>query len=267
MQQKDTADPRTAEEIRASRRECYSVGGPARRIHELARTKKRDPMQPPNASLSNRYVELSKRPPQSDWRGSWKLQSCAAALIATYFFAFSSGSLAHGNGGGGNNNGGHMSGQNNDGNRSGQWGRYRDPFWSPWYPGYAGTYDSDYSYTPTPEQAATAKKRVNDYLVAVQKGRRRTAARRYIAVETLRPTKKQLADYQKKRAEARSTAGGTQLSNRWVEPGQLRCMMVFDVQSKQFVGSGCYVIPSLPPAGTVAKFDTLSAEYVGTTTP
>jgi hypothetical protein len=237
-------------------------------VYELeGRTKKRDLMRPPNSSLSNRCFELSKRPPWSDWGGSWKLQSCAAALIATYFFAFSSVSLADGKGGGGDNNGGHMSGQNNDGNRSGQWGLYRNPFWSPWYPGYAGTYDCDYSYTPTPEQAAAAKKRVNDYLIAVQKGRRRTAVRRYIAVETLRPTKKQLADYQKNRAGARSAAGGTQLSNRSVEPGQLRCVMVFDVQSKQFVGSGCYLISSLPPVGTVAKFDTLSAEYAGTTTP
>ena len=53
---------------------------------------------------------------------------------------------------------------------------YRDPFWGDWYPGYAGNYDSNYSYTPTPEQATTAQKRVKDYLVAVQK---RQAARCY----------------------------------------------------------------------------------------
>jgi hypothetical protein len=211
-------------------------------------------MQPPNACLSNRYVELRKSPRQSNWR----LQSCAVALVVTCFFAFSSVSLARGNGGNGGNNGGNMSGQNNHGNQG------HDPFWSPWHPGYGGTYDSNYCYTPTPEQAATAKQRVKDYLVAVQKGRRRAATHRYIAVETLRPTKTQLADYLKKRAEAKSTAGGTQLSN--VEPNQLRCIMVFDAQSKQFVGSGCYVVGNLPSVGTVAKFDTFSAEYVGTTT-
>jgi hypothetical protein len=186
------------------------------------------------------------------------MQSCAVALVATGFFAISSVSLAHGKGG---NAGGHMSAPTNE-NQPREEGHYRDPFWGPWYPGYAGSYDSDYWYTPTPEQKTIAQKRVKDYLVAVQKGRRHPATHRCIAVETLRPTKKQLADYVKKRAEAKSA--GTQLSSRWVEPGQLRCMMVFDTQSKQFVGSGCYVIGSLPPVGTVAKFDTVSAEYVGT---
>jgi hypothetical protein len=220
-------------------------------------------MHPPNVSLSNRSVELSKSPRRPHSSGSRKRRFWAIALAGTCFLAASSLSFAHGGGNGGGNggNGGSNSGQNNHGNQSQQGGRYRDPFWSPWYPGYGGAYDSDYWYTPTPEQAETARKRVKEYLVAVQEGRRRAATHRYIAVETLRPTKTQLADYQKKRANAK--AAGTQLSSRWVEPGQLRCMMVFDTQSKQFVGSGCYVIGSLPSIGTVAKFDTFSAEYVG----
>jgi hypothetical protein len=224
----------------------------------LSSTKKRDSMQPPDTSLLNRGIELSDRQRRSRSGASWKLQSCAAALVATGFLAISTVSLAHGKGG---NAGGNMSAPTNQ-DQSREEGRYHDPFWGPWYPGYAGSYDSDYWYTPTPEQQTTAQKRAKDYLVAVQKGRRHPATHRYIAVETLRPTKQQLADYVKKRAEAKSV--GTPLSSRWVEPGQLRCMMVFDTQSKQFVGSGCYVIGSLPPVGTVAKFDTVSAEYVGT---
>jgi hypothetical protein len=159
--------------------------------------------------------------------------------------------------------GGHMSGPAFHHER-----RYWDPFWGGWYPGYVGAYDSTYSYTPTPAQATTAQKRVKDYLVAVRKGRRRPATHRYIAVETLKPTKKQLDDYAKKQAAAKSAAatGGGQMSNRWVQPNQLRCVMVFDTQSKQFVGSGCYVIGNPPPVGTVAKFDTFSAEFVGTQT-
>lgn len=39
-----------------------------------------------------------------------------------------------------------------------------------------------------------------------------------------------------------------------------------DTLSKTIVGSGCYVIGSLPSAGTIAKFDTFSAEFVGTPT-
>jgi hypothetical protein len=176
------------------------------------------------------------------------------------YFAFSSPSLAHGGGGGG----GHMSGQHHQGPPMHHGWHYSDPFWGGWYPGYAGIYDSNYSYTPTPDQATAAQQCVKNYLVAVQKGKRRPATHRYIAVDTLRPTSKQLEDYQKKQANAKSAASsGTQMSNRWVPPSQLRCVMVFDTQSKQFVGSGCYVIANSPPKGTVAKYDTLSAEYVG----
>ena len=70
--------------------------------------------------------------------------------------------------------------------------------------------------------------------------------------QTLRLTKKQLEDYIKE-----------QLPQRPAEPSQLRCLMVFDTQSKQFVGSGCYVVTGKPSIGDVAKFDTVSAEFVG----
>ena len=183
----------------------------------------------------------------------------AVTLVTIGYCVFSPVCLGRGHSGG-------QSNQSNFGNASQHGGRYLDPFYGPSYHGYGGYYDSDYWYTPTPEQKATAQKRVKDYLAAVKKERRHPARHRYIAVETLRPTKHQLQDYEKKLAEAKSAAAGgqTQLSNRWVDPSRLRCMMVFDTQSNQFVGSGCYVIGSLPPVGTVAKFETVSAEYVGT---
>jgi len=144
-------------------------------------------------------------------------------------------------------------------------GGYLDPFCSGWYPGYAGAYDSTYYYTPTPAQVTAAQKQVQTYITAVHKGRRHPAGHRYIAVRTLNPTSEQLADYEKKLANVRSAAGSgeSQLSNRWVTPDKLRCVMLFDTQSKQFVGAGCYVVAGTPPAGTVAKFDTFSAEFVG----
>ena len=49
----------------------------------------------------------------------------------------------------------------------------------------------------------------------------------------------------------------------WAEPSQLRCLMVFDTQTRQFVGSGCYVVPSEPSNGKVETFETVSAEFVG----
>ena len=125
-------------------------------------------------------------------------------------------------------------------------------------PGYSGPggYDIGYThaYIPSPEQQSTARKRINDYLVAVHKGQRRAAAHRYISVQTLRPTKAQSQDYLKKRAQGEAAAP---------DPAQLRCLMVFDTQTKQFVGSGCYVVESLPTPGAVTQFESTSAEFVG----
>jgi hypothetical protein len=192
------------------------------------------------------------------WIAGLRLPGFVLAMSA----ALTCSSPAHGHGG---NSGGEMHQQSSHGHDYGHH-YYRDPFWGSWYPGYSGAYDSNYWYTPTPEQQAAAKKEVQAYLAAVQKGRKRPAAHRYIAVQTLRPTKKQVQDYVNKRATAKAAAANseTQLSNRWVEPSQLRCMMVFDTQSKQFVGSGCYVVGSSPPIGTTAKFETFTAEFVGT---
>ena len=199
------------------------------------------------------YRLQSRLRTRSGTRSLW-----APGIAAIAYFLFLPVSLGH--------SGGQMSGPHNPGPPSHHEGRYWDPFWEGWRPGYGGDYDSSYWYTPTPAQTTTAKMRVKNYLVAVQKRRQRPATHRYIAVETLRPTKKQLEDYTKKQADAKSAAaaGGTQLSDRWVPPSQLRCIMVFDTESKQFVGSGCYVIGRLPPVGTTAKFETFSAEYVGT---
>jgi hypothetical protein len=120
------------------------------------------------------------------------------------------------------------------------------------YFSYAGVYDSDYSYTPTPEQQATAKQQVEEYLAAVKKVRKRAATHRYISVETLRPTKTQLEDYLQKQRPPRTG-----------EPSQLRCLMVFDTQTRQFVGSGCYVVQGEPSIGGVKRFEAVSAEFVG----
>ena len=128
-------------------------------------------------------------------------------------------------------------------------GIYFHPLNSDYHVSY---YDSDYCYTPTAEQMSTAHKQVQDYFLAVKKGRKHAATHRYISVGALKPTKKQLEDYTKK-----------QLPQRRAEPSQLRCLMVFDTQAKQFVGSGCYVVTGKPPIGDVERFETVSAEFVG----
>jgi hypothetical protein len=172
-----------------------------------------------------------------------KLQFYIAGFFATGYFALTPTQAAGAPTG-------HMSAALSHGNEH---YRYSAPYGGLSYFGYAGIYDSDYSYTPTPEQQATAKQQVEDYLGAVKKDRKRAATHRYISVETLRPTKTQLEDYSQKQHRLPRTA----------EPSQLRCLMVFDTQTRQFVGSGCYVVPSEPSIGEVTKFETGSAEFVG----
>jgi hypothetical protein len=173
------------------------------------------------------------------------LQWYFAGLLAIGYFTLVPMTLANGASGGHISAGGpHDHGQRND------HCHYSHPFYSFPYP--AGNYDPAYSYTPTPEQRARAQQQVQAYLLAVKKHRKRAASHRYISVETLRPTKKQLEDFTRK-----------QLPARRVEPAQLRCLMVFDTQSREFVGSGCYVVSGEPSAGAVTKFETVSAEFVG----
>ena len=171
-----------------------------------------------------------------------KLQFYIAGLFATGYLALAPTQAAA--------PAGHISAALSHGNEH---YRYSAPYEGLSYFGYAGIYDSDYSYTPTPEQQATANQQVEAYLRAVKKDRKRAATHRYISVETLRPTKTQLEDYSQKQHRLPRTA----------ESSRLRCLMVFDTQTQQFVGSGCYVVQSEPSIGEVTKFETVSAEFVG----
>jgi len=120
----------------------------------------------------------------------------------------------------------------------------------------------------SPEQQAAAEKEVQRYTEAVQKKERPPAKHRYIAVRTLDPNEKQRAAYVKKREAEKKWDEGEHflLSPDWVEPDSLHCVMVFDTESKQFVGSGCYVVGQLPAEGAVEKFETYNAEYVSSGT-
>ena len=167
--------------------------------------------------------------------------------LGSGLFTFVPLTLAHGSAGG---HGSAMSGHGNgtrDGHR-----RYLDPFWNSPFFYHTGIYDSAYCYTPTLQQQTTANKQVETYLLRVKKSRQPAATHRYISVETLRPTKRQLDDFTKKQQTAHRT-----------KPAQLHCLMVFDTQTREFVGSGCYIVGSEPVAGEVARFESVSAEFVG----
>src|SRR5262245_12437139 len=197
--------------------------------------------RPGNSSVFTKYVGNRCRP--------------VISLAFTAILISSAQAHDHGGGGGGQS---HQHG-------SGGHYYYRDPFRGSWYPGYSGVYDSDYWYVPTPEQRAEAQKQVQAYLAAVKKGRKHRTSHRYVAVKTLRPTKKQLQDYDNKRAAARLAAakGVAVLYKCSVHLGKSQSYSIIDSQSKQFFVSCCYVVASMPPPGATAKFETFTAEYVG----
>ena len=117
----------------------------------------------------------------------------------------------------------------------------------------------------SPAQSSTGQAHARRYLAAVAAGHRPPPRNRYVAVKTLSPNKKQTAAYIKKRQAAADAASAKHeaLPAKWVEPSKLECVMIFDTQSKQFVGTVCYVISSEPAIGEIARFDTMSAEFVG----
>jgi hypothetical protein len=113
----------------------------------------------------------------------------------------------------------------------------------------------------SPEQQKVAEANIRTY----QTRNHGQTKSRYVAVDTLRPNKKQTQTYLKKVATEKQKADWNKekLSDRWVEPGKLRCVMVFDTVSKEFVGSGCYVVGVPLQPGELETFETHSAEYIG----
>jgi hypothetical protein len=117
-----------------------------------------------------------------------------------------------------------------------------------------------------PDQQKAGQNRANGYFAQVASGKIARPARRYVAVQTLDPNKKQEAKYAQTKAAAQKKAesAGESLGPEWAEPSQLHCVMVFDVVTHESVGTNCYVVSSLPKLGDVATFDTFPAEFVAT---
>jgi hypothetical protein len=122
-------------------------------------------------------------------------------------------------------------------------------------------------YRATPQQRRIAEMRVRRYSDAVQRGKHARAKSRYIAVQTLDPDASQRKSYAQRRESVRKIAEeqGRALAPAWVEPNEIHCLMVFDTQSREFVGSDCYVVAALPGAGRLAQFEAVTAEFVGKT--
>ncbi len=99
-----------------------------------------------------------------------KLQSYIPILVGSGYFVFTP--LYSANGA----SAGHMPGiTSHENGQPEEHHRHLDHYWGLSYFDYAGIYDSEYSYTPTPEQETKAQQQVDAYLLAVKKGRRHAA--------------------------------------------------------------------------------------------
>lgn len=116
----------------------------------------------------------------------------------------------------------------------------------------------------TPAQTEAAQTRVNQYFTAVAHHQKPRPKRRYVAVQTLDPNPKQQLKYLQSRAAAQAKAESEDkgLGPEWVEPSQLHCVMVFDLETHEFVGGVCYVVSSMPAEGEVNVFETYAAEFI-----
>jgi hypothetical protein len=98
-----------------------------------------------------------------------------------------------------------------------------------------------------------------------------------IAAVTYIIAKHQATERQQRIAEERAQRAyahrKTQLKARYIavdtekdehtSPEAKKSVMIWDTQSQEVVGNNVYDVKSPPPVGSTAKFDTYSAEYVG----
>ncbi len=81
---------------------------------------------------------------------------------------------------------------------------------------------------------------------------------RYLAVRTSDPTPTQRAEIRRNMEKPGSKYSGPKKA-----PGKICCVMVWDTQSREIVGTDCYAVLDLPTPGTVARFDAYTAQYAG----
>jgi uncharacterized membrane protein YhiD involved in acid resistance len=101
-------------------------------------------------------------------------------------------------------------------------------------------------YVIAKHQASERQRKLAEQRARVYVGRidssKKTAAKtrkpRYIAVDTVKDEK--------------------------TSPTAKKAVMIYDTQTQEFVGNTVYDVEKAPAVGSTAKFDTVSAEYVGT---
>lgn len=117
-------------------------------------------------------------------------------------------------------------------------------------------------YTATAEQIRVANQRATAAFSRFSPERKeelKASETRYLAVRTLDPTPAQKAEIKADMAKPSSRYG----PRTGGAPPKVYCVMIWDTQTREIVGTKCYATLSLPKDGEISRFDTYTAQYVG----
>jgi hypothetical protein len=116
-------------------------------------------------------------------------------------------------------------------------------------------------YKATPHQVQLADERASaafNRFSAQEKKALEESGTRYLAVQTADPSPAQWTEIRRDMQKP-----GSRYSGPSKAPDRIYCVMIWDTQSGEIVGTDCYAVLKLPAAGEVARFDTYTAQYVG----
>jgi len=116
-------------------------------------------------------------------------------------------------------------------------------------------------YRSTPEQIRVADSRATaeyNRMSVAEKQELKDNGTRYLAVRTNDPNPAQMAEIKKEMKKPRSRYGSGSSA-----PKKVYCVMIWDTYSKEVVGNQCYATVKLPQQNEMARFETYTAQYVG----
>lgn len=107
------------------------------------------------------------------------------------------------------------------------------------------------------------------YIVSKQQATKR---QEQIALQNARAAEARLLSEQKKASSSRSVAAKTPKKSKYIavdtvaseqSPAKSKQVMIYDTESKRIVGNSVYNLGSQPQPGSTAKYDMMTAQYVG----
>lgn len=119
------------------------------------------------------------------------------------------------------------------------------------------------AYRATARQIQVADQRAAalfDRMPASEKKKLKDDGIRYLAVRTDDPTPEQMKEIRRNMAKPSGGYGASATSSA---PKKVYCVMIWDTQTHEVVGTDCYAVLKLPPPGEPVRFDTYTAQYVG----